>query len=111
MAPLLVSTGLLALDLPTQNCQVSLLAMREPEPVRTRQNTQPAGSGADGTALSWPPETSAVTGSGARSRCGSSREPGFESEHWEQPALAVNRPTSNAAQRMFRTSRQPRVVH
>src|SRR5512144_2866475 len=64
MAPLLVSTGLLALDLPTQNCHVALLTSRGPETTRTRQNTHPAGSAAAGTALRLSPASCVVMGSG-----------------------------------------------
>src|SRR5258708_1638100 len=64
MAPLLVSTGLLALDLPTQNCHVALLTVWAPETTRTRQNTHPAGSAAVGTALRWSSASWVVTASG-----------------------------------------------
>src|SRR6476659_5269848 len=50
-APLLVSTGLLARDQPTQNCQVAVRTVSEPDIARTRQYTHPVGSAVCGTAL------------------------------------------------------------
>src|SRR5205823_2003362 len=64
MVPLLVSTGVLALDRPTQNCQVALVVVWAPTPARTRQNTHPGGSAPVGTALVLLFATAAVIASG-----------------------------------------------